>query len=153
IEKLGLRREFLKNILIGVGGFILLVLIAIILNLLLMSFGFSDSNKVYEKVKDLPLYVLPFAFIVAPLSEELFFRGYLVKKYGILISALIFSLVHISYGSIVEILFAFAFGVIAGYLYKKRESLLVPIVMHFLFNLIFVIVFLARIYLENRDLV
>lgn len=89
--------------------------------------------------------------IIAPLFEELLFRGvllsYLRKKTGsltaIFISSLIFSLFHFSPSQSTEnipILFTlFAFGCYLGFVYEKTRSLFSSIVLHVTFNSISVI--------------
>jgi membrane protease YdiL (CAAX protease family) len=79
------------------------------------------------------------AVIVAPLCEEVVFRGYIyptLKKFnGIwiaaLVSALIFSAAH---GSLAALLPLFIFGVVLVFLYERTGSIWAPIGAHFLFN-------------------
>jgi len=76
--------------------------------------------------------------LVAPLAEEIFFRGLLTRgllRWGtwpaLLIPALIFSAVHLDPGSF----FPFAVvGLVIGWLYWRRGSLTDAVVFHFLFN-------------------
>ena len=80
------------------------------------------------------------AVIIAPLTEELLFRGYL---YGVLkrftdsyfaavASALIFALVHQHIGTVLPL---FSLGLVLVLAYELTGSLLVPIFIHALFNL------------------
>lgn len=78
--------------------------------------------------------------IIAPIFEEIFFRGaiegYLLRKWenprwAILVSALIFGLIHMNPA---QILFAFLFGIILGELYYRTGSLLPSIILHFINN-------------------
>ncbi|MBI5051550.1 CPBP family intramembrane metalloprotease [Candidatus Micrarchaeota archaeon] len=148
-EILGINtKNILKNLAYALALFVGLIVFLIIANIILAPVGLADNKNVFEKIKTYPLYILPIAFLLAPLSEEIFFRGYLSKKYGILISSFIFAVAHIAYGSFVEILFAFIFGLAAGYLFRKTNSLAAPILTHFLFNLYFVFVFLLVMFLD-----
>jgi len=88
------------------------------------------------------------AAVFAPLGEELLFRGILqsaVKKLGakrwgslrhrwfaISVSATAFGFMHLGTPQYIPALIAL--GVILGYLYERRGSLIVPIVVHILFN-------------------
>jgi len=81
--------------------------------------------------------------ILAPLGEEMVFRGLLFKRisetrlgiYGaILIPALIFAGVHIQY-SIAAIAFIFVDGVFFGLARNYSKSLWVPVILHSLGNL------------------
>lgn len=79
------------------------------------------------------------AIIVAPLAEELIFRGYVygvLKRFtdgyfAALGSALIFAIVHMHVGTLVPL---FALGLLLVAAYEVTGSLLVPIFIHSLFN-------------------
>ena len=78
--------------------------------------------------------------LVSPIAEELIFRGIFLNKlrlivptvFAILISSLLFASLH-SFGSIFS---AFIFAVCMAILYLKSENIFVPILGHFLNNLI-----------------
>ncbi len=83
------------------------------------------------------------AIFLAPIFEEIIFRGMvyggLRKDRGILVSvllsALLFTIVHptISWPPV------FALGVCCAYAYERTESLLSPILIHFLFNVVAIV--------------
>ena len=83
------------------------------------------------------------AIFLAPIFEEIIFRGMvyggLRKDRGVLVSvllsALLFTIVHptISWPPV------FALGVCCAYAYEKTESLLSPILIHFLFNVVAIV--------------
>ncbi len=82
------------------------------------------------------------AAVVAPVAEELFFRGLLqtffVRLFGsrwaaVLFASTLFGLVHYPYPHTVPALIML--GVVLGYSYERTGSLLPPIVIHALFNL------------------
>ena len=70
--------------------------------------------------------------------EELIFRSILQTrleemlglKYGLLLSAVIFGIMHASYGTIYEILLAGIFGIIVGYIFQKTRSLPFIVAIH-----------------------
>jgi len=88
------------------------------------------------------------AFILAPVSEELFFRGIVqtgIKKLiphrwgslrhrwiAITVTSLFFAVMHMTTWHHVPALLVLA--VILGYLYERRGSLVAPILLHMLFN-------------------
>ncbi len=87
-----------------------------------------------------PAYYLFFIAIIAPINEEILFRGFLVPRIGILASALIFAIPHlIIYYSVYELAFAFAFGLLAGYVFKKSGSLYSTIIAHMMVNVLAVL--------------
>ncbi len=78
--------------------------------------------------------------IGAPLMEELFFRSIIFKRIsrkfniylGMIISSLVFGLLHIE----LAIIGAFAFGIACCILYIKYKNILIPMTVHFFNNLI-----------------
>ena len=89
--------------------------------------------------------VIALAVGVAPLAEEVLFRGYLygvARKYAgrfwaMMATALLFAGVH---GHLPSLAGLFLFAVLLTLLYEKSGSLWVPIVVHALFNSVTVIV-------------
>ena len=96
-----------------------------------------------------------YVMIWAPIGEELFYRGYLYgelrKKYGIItsniISSFLFGIRHATHflfllpdypliPGLYWSLHAFIFGIIIAYAYEKTDNLCIPMLIHFLFNLI-----------------
>lgn len=69
-------------------------------------------------------------------SEELFFRGFLLKLIGVIPSALVFGAMHyIGYSSFLEVAYSLCVGLLLGYLYKLYlPNILFPITFHFLTN-------------------
>ena len=112
--------------------------------------GALDTKNVYDKVVLLPLPALILAFTLAPLGEEMFFRGFLFRKIsevfgtrlkgplpwvaGALFSSFLFSLMHASYGSIAELAVAFAVGAVLCIGVKKTGSLVPAVLAHAAFN-------------------
>ena len=103
-----------------------------------------DESTIPEKAFNANI-ALPFALLlavlIAPISEEVFFRGFIFRaiesRWGVIIGAtvsgLLFSLVHFNLGvfipfCVIGMLFSF------GYIYSK--SLLTNITAHLLYNLI-----------------
>lgn len=76
----------------------------------------------------------------APIMEELFFRAIIFKRIsrkfniyiGIVISSLVFGLLHIE----LAVIGAFIFGIACCILYIKYKNILIPMTVHFLNNLI-----------------
>ena len=90
--------------------------------------------------KQAPWLMFFLAVLVAPIAEEILFRGFLFKllapyggKFYILVSGLLFSLFHIN---INQIPFAFVTGVFLAYLMYRTGDIRIPIFIHFVTNLI-----------------
>ncbi|NYZ77569.1 CPBP family intramembrane metalloprotease [Candidatus Micrarchaeota archaeon] len=154
---LGVPGDLKRNILFTIGGFIGLMAALIATTALLSALGINDGEKVTGIVKGLPIYILVFAVIAAPFSEELFFRAFLMQFFenvftflrlpmlrgaAVFFSAVAFSLPHFSYGSVTEIIGAFAIGLVLALVYKYSKSVLPCIAIHMIYNLIAITVML-----------
>jgi len=73
---------------------------------------------------------------IVSFSEELFFRGFLLRLIGVIPSAVVFGAMHyLGYESRVEVLYALSIGLIMGHLYKGfLPNILLPVSFHFLAN-------------------
>lgn len=79
------------------------------------------------------------AAIAAPLFEEFLFRGFLLASLtryfsswgAIALSGLIFAVAHLSLS---EVLPLFVLGMVLGYVYRRSQNLLAPMVLHSLWN-------------------
>ncbi|SRR5258708_4490812 len=109
--------------------------------------GFHDDYTVMKYwhtilKNDKPMLV--FTCLTAGFTEELLMRAYVLPRLyllfrsgylPIIISALIFSLLHLGYGNLSECIFTFVFGLICALFYKKFQSIQVLIIFHFLYDL------------------
>lgn len=139
LASIGFPGEIKRTILFTGGGFMAIIAFAMVLNLASMVLNFNDQAKVSEKIGDLPLYVLALAVIGAPITEELLFRAALVPRFGIIAPALAFGIVHLAYGSVVEVVGVAAIGIILGFIYDKSKSITPCIIIHLVYNLLSII--------------
>lgn len=148
-----------------VAGFMLLVLVMMLAELLFAVFDVDTAENVaVERGMENPelfLVLLPIQFFLTAPGEELLFRGVvqgLVRSAygivpGVLLAAGIFALFHMPAllgggGDIVPVLLVlFTSGVVLGFLYEFTGNLVVPVVVHALWN---VLVFGTN-YLEAVD--
>ena len=95
---------------------------------------FENSSTVAQRV---PIILL--AVVIAPVAEELAFRGYLyavIKRYlgaipALVLSGILFALIHLNLPSFFPLLVLASVFALA---YELSGSLLVPMTMHALFN-------------------
>lgn len=151
---------------LGVGVAAVLVLTAgvgLALGLLLEVLG-REIPTVQQGLRDAardpqtaPLLVAS-ALLVAPVCEELFFRGMvlpaLAKRVGVaggvVLSAVIFGVVHLNQaedalGAVLLLARLVPLGLLFAWLYLRRGTLLVPILVHSVFNAASVVLLLAGI--------
>ncbi|MDQ6681963.1 MAG: CPBP family intramembrane metalloprotease [Chloroflexota bacterium] len=150
------RRRTLRAIMIGVGlgipawfGGTLLTIIA---TLLLRLVGIQPMPQTAEQaIGVIDPVVIGITFVlVAPIAEEIFFRGIAFnaweREYGarraLIGSALLFALVH---ASLVAFLPIFGLGLVLALVYRRTRNLAAPIALHATFNAIAVaLALLAR---------
>lgn len=110
-------------------------------NLFLMLFGLRaqmDLTVLFEQTAS-PWLLLLGGVVIAPLAEEIFFRGFLFaglrKRHGwkraALVSAGLFAVLHLQPLTFLPI---FLLGLVFAYLYHRSESIWPAVIMHMLTN-------------------
>lgn len=133
-------KKILFYILIAIISFLALYPIITCIDTLLVNLGISLNTLPYELNTSGYLVSLLSVVILPAIVEELLFRGLIfkgLKPYGkvfsISISALIFSLYHIS---IDQTIYPFLIGLLLGVIMYKENNILYCIVVHFTNNLL-----------------
>jgi membrane protease YdiL (CAAX protease family) len=142
------RLSFFKVFFLGVA--LLFAALPLILASSTMTSNFLRSDpqrdtqpimRLFEHASDpsrrVPLIIL--AVVIAPISEEFVFRGFLygvLKRYAgglsaLFFSGLLFALIHMHIPSLLPL---FLLGCVLTFAYELSGSLLVPMAMHALFN-------------------
>jgi len=127
---------------LGCGLLIASYIIILFHNLILIGLGFDTQGqeilKAFASLKS-PLWFIFVGVIVAPLVEEIFFRGFLFQgfrsKYGwvisMLLSSAIFAVAHLDPVSLIP---TFILGNVLAYMYHRSNSVWPGIILHFLVN-------------------
>lgn len=113
----------------------------VILGLLTSILGYDPMNALDSMVANSNVWVnLVFLVVVAPVGEEFVFRKLIIDrthKYGCFVGALfsgvVFGLMH---GNLYQCFYAFALGLLLGYLYYTTGKLYLTIGIHAVINLI-----------------
>ncbi len=149
LKYIGIPGNIKKNIVYTVVGFALIFLVLPILAAVLYYYGLNDQQAITDIVIDLPLYIVLMAIVIAPLTEELLFRVLFITKIqeytksaalAIIVSSLVFSAFHVSYGSVVEIVGVFVVGLIFGFVYWQSRSIIPPLFIHLVYNFLSIMV-------------
>ena len=127
---------------IGCGLLIASYMIILIHNLILNSLGVEtqgdEISKLFELL-DTPVWFFIVGAILAPLVEEIFFRGFLFQGFrarygwaaGMLLSSAIFAIAHLDP---VSLLPTFILGNLLAYLYHRSNSIWPGVILHVLVN-------------------
>src|SRR5690606_12409202 len=100
----------------------------------------SPVNFTYEGFSTYQIYFTITALLLAPIFEELFFRGFLFKKLitkngfltGLLVSSFLFSIIH--WETPLNLIPAFIVGLISAVIFYKTGNIIYSILLHFLYN-------------------
>jgi len=88
--------------------------------------------------------------VIAPISEEIYFRGFLYsafkKSWGVnaalFLSSFLFAIVHLELYSFIPLIII---GWILAYMFEKTKSLMPAIFLHGVYNLILILILLGRL--------
>ncbi len=131
----------------GIVAAVSMFVIVIAIGFLLYASGIVDQDTEISNVDDLAsnlsIFSMVFIIVFQSISEEVFFRGFLLEKIdtfagknlAILITAILFGLAHMSYGKVYPVIMPMIMGVLLGYIVFKTKNLLAAITAHMLFNL------------------
>ena len=113
---------------------------ASIISIMFYNAGLNDLSKVDQVISGFGFSTLLYLVIVRATAEEIFFRGFLVKRIGVIASTIIFAALHFGYGSITEIIGALYLGFILAYVFSKNKSIIPNIFAHVFFNILSVFI-------------
>lgn len=139
----GIRLFRVKNILlILMAGLGLQLAIAGLMELILPHFGdLSESyNELMEQIETgNPILMFISVVIIAPVSEELTFRGVIMKKTRAVTSFLVANILQamffgIAHLNIVQGIYAFLGGLVMGYIAYKYKTIKASLLLHIFFN-------------------
>lgn len=148
---LNLRREHplqsaAIGIIVGVGGWVVTLAIALGLGLALTQAGLMPEDvkpsPIIPWMAALPLWQKALIVFSAMTVEEAFFRGWLQKRVGLLLSTALFAVSHAGYGQPFLLVGVTVVSLIIGYTFYRTKDLWPCIIAHGVFDAIqlFVIV-------------
>ena len=129
---------------LAIGTFMLVnILLTIIASLPLLEQTMNSYNSQMELTfNNNLLFDILVIGILAPIQEELLFRGLVYnrlriisqnEKLSAIYCALFFSMMH--FGSIIQMAYAFGLGYLLCTVYAKFENIIAPILVHVMFNM------------------
>lgn len=151
-------KQEIKYIFIVTGG----ILTAYVLYTVVSSYiGIETADHTISQASEqnplLPLIMIPVSLFVIGVWEEVVFRGFLHEKlrtavkpeYIISIASVIFAILHVgsyeSQGIVTALLFLFLISCAIGIAYEKTRNLIVPILIHGLYDAVLFAVILVNV--------
>ena len=122
----------------------LMIPIVLFLNL----FGLMKESPRAIEIKRILQANRPLLFytsFTAAVTEELIFRGYIFSRLdfilqnenkAIVVSSILFGLLHFGYGTIINMVFPMVFGGVLSFYYWKYRNIAIPIISHFLWDFV-----------------
>jgi len=126
-------------------------------NLVLMALGVdTQGGEIFKLFSGLesPAWLILSVVIIAPIVEEIFFRGFLFQGFrqrygwvaGIAISSFIFAAAHLDPVAFIP---TFILGAVLAYVYHRSNSVWPGIILHFLVNAFAMCAALAAVQLQD----
>lgn len=131
-----------------ISTYFIIAFCMLILGLTLHLFGAKLQSDTLLKLMNIfkkAHWLIPVVCITAGVTEELLFRGYLMprlemlfnnSKLSIVVSSLLFGLMHFGYGTFAQIIGPFIIGLIFAIHYYKFRNIKIVMIVHFLWDFI-----------------
>ncbi len=149
IDDLHLFKSY-KTYLYGFGAGFSLVLFNILLNYMIPERLLDDGGFNKRFFTSLSVPEMTILCILIALSEELFFRGFIQAKFGLIIASVVFALVHFRYVKkpiLLTIVLIESFFL--GYLYLETNNIAIVFIAHFILD--YVLGMYMKLSLESED--
>jgi hypothetical protein len=158
LSRLQLKKEKIELALLwGAIAAVVISIIVIGIGIVVTTLGFDLENS--SNLQDIEVFFSPASILILvlfqPITEEIFFRGFLLEKItsltnahiAIIVTAILFGIAHLSYNKAYPAFMIALIGIILGYLVVKTRNLSTAIFAHIFFNL-----FSFTIYLIGKSL-
>jgi membrane protease YdiL (CAAX protease family) len=143
------RTAALRAALVGVAAGIAAVLLSAGIGWALQKLGLPVEEQAWLtdlfSDRDALLLIAPWIVLIGPVSEEIFFRGYVFRfiteqvsfPAGLIVSSLMFAAIHFNLSGLLVYL---GIGVVMAWAYRRTQNLLTPVVGHIVTNGIVLVV-------------
>jgi membrane protease YdiL (CAAX protease family) len=123
---------------VGVGGWIVTLLIALAIALILTAAGVIPKNPqpspMIGWMAALPLWKKGTIVFSAMTIEEAFFRGWLQKRIGLIFSTMLFALAHSGLGQPLLLIGVSVISLIIGFTFYRTKNLIPGVIAHGIFD-------------------
>lgn len=154
-EFLNIQREHrgeavLTGLAVGVGGWILTLLMAFVIALILSAFKLMPQNPrppaIISFLIGLPLWKKMLIVLSAMTVEEAFFRGWLQKRVGLVASTGLFAMAHLTMGQPFVLIGVSIISIVIGVTFYRTRNLIPGIIAHGVFDAVQLFVIIPVVY-------
>lgn len=139
LVRLGIVKPKLREVLIGIGLAFALVAAVMVVSAIAGAMGMGEDQEVSELTETLlgtllssPLGILSIG-LAAAIGEEPLFRGAAQPRFGLLVTSVLFALVHNNYGLSFATVIVFGLGLVLG-LIRIRYNTTTSMITHAVYN-------------------
>jgi membrane protease YdiL (CAAX protease family) len=123
---------------VGVGGWIFTIIMALIIAFILVAAGVIPKNPKPSPMifwmAALPLWKKAAIVLSAMTVEEAFFRGWLQKRIGLVVSTILFALAHVGLGQPTLLIGVFMISLVIAFTFYRTKNLIPGIIAHGVFD-------------------
>ena len=132
-----------KTAIVYISAIIIAFSLKLIINIIVGDESASGKMTELIKIFKANFLLMIITCMTAGITEELIFRGYIQPRIenifnssyaSIIITNIIFGLVHFTYGSVSQIIVPIGIGLVFSFFYKKYQNIYLLIFVHFLFD-------------------
>jgi uncharacterized protein len=139
LARLGIVRPTFRQVLVGIGLALLLVPLVLVVEAVATWLGVGSNAEVERLSEQLlgPLFGSPFGIFTvgaaAAIGEETLLRGALQPRFGLLLTTIIFALLHSNYGISISTIIVFVVGLVLG-IVRIRANTTTAMIIHAVYN-------------------
>jgi membrane protease YdiL (CAAX protease family) len=150
ISRTRLGEAVMAGFAVGVGGWILTILLALAVALILSAAGVIPKNPqpspMIGWMASLPLWKKATIVVSAMTVEEAFFRGWLQKRVGLIVSTTLFALAHSGLGQPLLLIGVSVISLVIGFTFYRTKNLIPCIIVHGIFDAVQLFVLIPLIF-------
>jgi len=138
VPRAGAGEAVMTGFAVGVGGWIVTILLALAIALILTATGVIPKNPqpspMIGWMAALPLWKKGTIVLSAMIIEEAFFRGWLQKRVGLIISTTLFALAHSGLGQPLLLIGVAIISLVIGFTFYRTKNLIPGVIAHGIFD-------------------
>ncbi len=150
IQRREVGRALLTGCAIGVGGWIFTIIIALLVGSILVASGIMPKNPTPPPMigwlVTLPLWKRGIVVLSAMTVEEAFFRGWLQKRFGLIVSTILFAMAHVGLGQPFLLIGVSVISLVIGTVFYRTKNLIPGIIAHGIFDAVQLFVVIPIVY-------